>query len=283
MSVDIGTFYENISFDDKRITVGSQYLTTKNKLYIFKTIIDGSRNIETVVLFDSGEDKTSVLCEFTITNGTGYSGCGAGREMNGGGITCEESSHTLSNLLIIRNSGIGGGRILLEESNLILIDITIKENTAISGGGICLTGREAGPRKSGVSVSIPKFDSVHRCNIYNNNASYGRDLYSLNDTLMIHVIVGTFTVSAPDSVYAYPLNDFSFDILHPAVTGINSRVKNLPINFTLFHNYPNPFNLSTTIEFTLPKSEFVELKVFNILGKKLSTLVSKKLNPGNHT
>ena len=51
----------------------------------------------------------------------------------------------------------------------------------------------------------------------------------------------------------------------------------------LAQNYPNPFNPSTTIEFTLPKSEFVELKIYNILGKEISTIVSKKLNPGKHT
>jgi hypothetical protein len=54
-------------------------------------------------------------------------------------------------------------------------------------------------------------------------------------------------------------------------------------NYILRQNYPNPFNPSTTIEFTLPKSEFVELKIYNILGKEVSTLVSNKLNQGNHT
>ena len=57
----------------------------------------------------------------------------------------------------------------------------------------------------------------------------------------------------------------------------------IPHRFELSQNYPNPFNPSTTIEFTLPKSEFVELRVYNILGKEVSTLVSKKLNQGNHT
>ncbi len=57
----------------------------------------------------------------------------------------------------------------------------------------------------------------------------------------------------------------------------------IPSSFTLYQNYPNPFNPSTTIEFSLPKSELTTLKVYNILGKEVSTLVSNKLKSGNHT
>ncbi len=55
-----------------------------------------------------------------------------------------------------------------------------------------------------------------------------------------------------------------------------------PESIELLQNYPNPFNPSTTIEFTLPKSAIVSLKVYNILGSEVSTLVSKKMNHGNH-
>jgi predicted GH43/DUF377 family glycosyl hydrolase len=70
----------------------------------------------------------------------------------------------------------------------------------------------------------------------------------------------------------------------PDVTGLfNDEAVQTPDVVFLNQNYPNPFNPSTTIEFSLPKSEYVELRVYNILGKEVTTLVSNKLNHGNHT
>jgi L-ascorbate metabolism protein UlaG (beta-lactamase superfamily) len=56
-----------------------------------------------------------------------------------------------------------------------------------------------------------------------------------------------------------------------------------PEKYSLYDNYPNPFNPSTKIEFTLPKSEFVELKVYTILGEEIATVVDGKLPAGYHT
>jgi len=53
-----------------------------------------------------------------------------------------------------------------------------------------------------------------------------------------------------------------------------------PDNYLLSQNYPNPFNPSTTINFAIPNSEFVTLKVFNILGSEVATLVNENLAAG---
>jgi Uncharacterized protein related to plant photosystem II stability/assembly factor len=55
-----------------------------------------------------------------------------------------------------------------------------------------------------------------------------------------------------------------------------------PSSFVLSQNYPNPFNPSTIITFALPTKSFVTLKIFDILGREITTLISKELSAGNH-
>jgi endoglucanase len=50
----------------------------------------------------------------------------------------------------------------------------------------------------------------------------------------------------------------------------------------LFQNFPNPFSVSTEIEFYIPESSFVELNIFSMCGQKISCLVNERLTPGNH-
>lgn len=56
-----------------------------------------------------------------------------------------------------------------------------------------------------------------------------------------------------------------------------------PNEFRLSQNYPNPFNPATNISFNLPSSGEVSLKVYNLLGQEVATLVDARLNSGNHT
>ena len=54
----------------------------------------------------------------------------------------------------------------------------------------------------------------------------------------------------------------------------------LPAEFSLAQNYPNPFNPKTRIEFTLPSDAKVSIKVFNILGEEVASLVDRALEAG---
>jgi Secretion system C-terminal sorting domain len=71
------------------------------------------------------------------------------------------------------------------------------------------------------------------------------------------------------------------DLAFGGVVGVNDRVPAAE-TFQLKQNYPNPFNPSTTIEFTVPEASTVEMKVYNILGVEVKSLVSGNYTPGNY-
>lgn len=67
-----------------------------------------------------------------------------------------------------------------------------------------------------------------------------------------------------------------------SIVSIASQKNLTPDVFILHQNYPNPFNPATTIEFSIPNSEYVTLKIFNQLGQEVTTLVSEKLIAGKY-
>lgn len=75
---------------------------------------------------------------------------------------------------------------------------------------------------------------------------------------------------------------------HRLLSGVVTRVpeersNHVPAGFSLKQNYPNPFNPTTNIEFQLANREFVSLKVFDVLGREVATLVDEVKNSGGHS
>ncbi len=151
----------------------------------------------------------------------------------GGGIYCNGYFDTeLKNLTIADNqaSGYGGGIYFDAVTNTKLENLEITGNSAgQAGGGMCLTGTMMNKMKSvtirsnsayiggGMYVnydSYPLFDSLQRCNIFLNDAVTGNDLSSYDNSTVIMVIVDTFTVITPNEYHAFPLENFTFDVLH---------------------------------------------------------------------
>lgn len=67
------------------------------------------------------------------------------------------------------------------------------------------------------------------------------------------------------------------------ITGVNPNVSSVPTSYSLSQNYPNPFNPVTRINFDIPKQGLVMLKVYDILGREMKTLVNEIKSPGKYS
>ena len=65
-------------------------------------------------------------------------------------------------------------------------------------------------------------------------------------------------------------------------TGITQNGSNVPSEYALMQNYPNPFNPTTNIKFDIPEQGFVSLKVYDVVGKEIATLVNETKSAGSY-
>lgn len=74
----------------------------------------------------------------------------------------------------------------------------------------------------------------------------------------------------------------NFNMSLANVTSVKEKTKLIPDKLELYPNHPNPFNPSTVISFALPQTENVILKVYNIIGQEVATLMNSRLNAGTY-
>lgn len=90
----------------------------------------------------------------------------------------------------------------------------------------------------------------------------------------------TILVGAPFARIGGVLTGAAY-VYDPGLVGVTEN-EQTPINFKLHQNFPNPFNPSTVIRYHIPVSSNVNLKVYNLLGQEVATLVNEQLKPGSY-
>jgi len=111
----------------------------------------------------------------------------------------------------------------------------------------------------------------------------GGATWSLFSDGLTNLDINTMVIDQNGYLYAAAANGGLFRTNVSTVLSVHEVSNRMPDRFLLAQNYPNPFNPATKIEFQIRNRGFVTLKVFNILGNEVATLVSEELQPGTYS
>lgn len=109
------------------------------------------------------------------------------------------------------------------------------------------------------------------------------DSLTLNTVVSADVPYQNYTISVTATESGGPRTHTRDWILTVAnIIGVSNNNNEVPLIYALGQNYPNPFNPTTQIEYTIPKQSFVTIKVYNLLGQDVATLVNSVKQAGIH-
>ncbi|MBI5021484.1 MAG: 5'-nucleotidase C-terminal domain-containing protein [Ignavibacteriales bacterium] len=107
-------------------------------------------------------------------------------------------------------------------------------------------------------------------------------LYTIVSSDQMVGYLQTLFAITPTNLNIYPVSVYQI-VLNHLITGVVENPLSPTRDFNLMQNYPNPFNPITNFGFRISNSGFVSLKIYDMLGREVETLVDKVLNPGTYT
>lgn len=102
-----------------------------------------------------------------------------------------------------------------------------------------------------------------------------------NTNMTFRIPPSTFPSVVFDSLTAL-VSGTTFSTTNPTITGNFNISNEIPSEFKLYENYPNPFNPTTSIKYDIANNSFVKLTVYDVTGKAVETLVNETMNAGKY-
>lgn len=192
------------------------------------------------------------------------------------------------------NSALLGLRIPLQIENTSIVIDSVKFLPVVDNGQYTLDCQISDSRRRGFVQVLPKLSSVP---FYLYNEEVFRIYYTIKpdaneaviviDTFYNRIRVGNLWIAeeieASDDLGTTIRPSFSpARIAIPLPIDTTHHEPPLPDGYSLEQNHPNPFNLSTTINFSLPYEDFVVLEVFDLLGRRIDVLLERVMSAGDH-
>ena len=264
-------------------------------------------------------DSKAIVLNNIVMNNTGHYGAGIVLNYSGGtfrnNIICFNSqsdsynagsafwsygsltgaTKVIENNTIIHNSAAAGtGGVLCQQTNFVIRNNIIWGNTSpgntqilLSGGSVAVTYNDVQNGYTGagnisaypifadtnyiLANTSPCIDAGDSSTVYNDLEDSGNPGY------------GKFpakgTIRNDMGAYGGP---GSLLLSNSTVINVNNNNNNIPESFRLDQNFPNPFNPNTIIRFNIKNSRFISLKVYDILGKEVQTLVNDRKDAGTY-
>ncbi|MBI5402983.1 MAG: T9SS type A sorting domain-containing protein [Ignavibacteriae bacterium] len=152
-------------------------------------------------------------------------------------------------------------------------------NNSVNGKIMRLTDNSLGNLKD--AVLYAKYGSIFvRCGISDANGVYHLPhLPAVSLKIIVNRLGFTNDSTTVNLTATSNIDSVNF-YLYKTFTGIKQIENVLLSEYKLYQNYPNPFNPSTNIRYQITNNKYVSLKVYNILGKEVATLVNEKQTPG---
>lgn len=193
-----------------------------------------------------------------------------------------------------RNGTNGGHGIVLDNSmEIYMFNLYVQGGNGGYGDGNYLVSGDGGfgvyIDSSFVDISnsiISGGDGVTCFPVGSAPSAFGHAIAAINGSIV--TVLTTNAAGAEDfwcperSGKAYFADANSYFIIDGIITDITSSEYDMPKNYSLAQNYPNPFNPQTNIEFDVPESRKVTLKIYDIQGREVQTLVDEELTAGHY-